>query len=160
LFDKFGSDRTKELMDDLNQKEYYKLNAQEIESLREDFRAFYSDDSFAKTVISEYASNGYIMDPHNATCIKAYNDVKCSKIKCIICSTAEWTKFAPTMANAIECGEKEYNDIEALKILSKNLNLKIPEKIKALFEKEIVHSSVVEKEEIEKEILLFLKKSD
>ena len=42
------------------------------------------------------------MDPHTATCIKAYNDLKRKPLKTVIYSTAEWTKFSPTVLNALK----------------------------------------------------------
>ena len=40
------------------------------------------------------------MDPHTATCIKAYEELK-EKFKTVIYSTAEWTKFS-TVLNALK----------------------------------------------------------
>jgi len=106
LYDKFGAKRCKELMDDLKKKRYYKLTKDEHTALQKDFRGYFCNDSETKHYISEYSVKNYLMDPHTATCIKAYDDIKCSKRKTVICSTAEWTKFAPAVINAISC---EYN---------------------------------------------------
>jgi threonine synthase len=64
-------------------------------------------------------------------------------------STAEWTKFSPTIANAI-AGENDANDIDALASISKAANVAIPPMIEALFHKEIAQKSIIEKEAIEK----------
>ncbi len=156
LFDKYGASRCKELMEDLKSNKYYKLSDDELKSLQEDFSAVYCDDEFAKNTIKEFANENYIMDPHTATCLKAYNELKEENIPCILCSTAEWTKFAPTMLNAINNDNKKYTDKEALEGISKSLHVDIPESINQLFEKEILHDRVVDRKNIEKEILGFI----
>ncbi|MDR1007293.1 MAG: threonine synthase [Campylobacteraceae bacterium] len=157
LFDKFGSARCKELMSDLSDKKFYKLNKNELDALREDFDAVYSDDEFALETIARFAKDGYVLDPHTATCIKAYETIKQKNIPCVICSTAEWTKFAPTMLNALQNDKEKYSDKEALEKFSKSLHVKIPNSINSLFEKKILHHDVVEKSQIEKSIVDFLK---
>ena len=159
LYDKFGSARCKELMDDLRQKRYYKLTKDELKNLQEDFSAVYSDDKFAKETIKKYADKGYIMDPHTATTLNAYEKLREENLPAIACSTAEWTKFAPTMLNAIKDDEKTYSDETALEEFSKALHVEIPKSISDLFNQEILHKKVVKKQEIEKEILSFIKGS-
>jgi len=157
LFDKYGANRCKEMMDDLKENKFYKLSEDELDLLQEDFEAVFCDDDFAKGTIKHYANSGYVMDPHTATCIKAYKELKQKSIPCVLCSTAEWTKFAPTMLNAIKNDTTKYADIDALEGISKSLHVKIPDSINTLFSKEILHDKVVDKTDIEKEILEFIK---
>lgn len=158
LYDKFGSKRCKELMDALKEKKHYELTSKELASLQEDFSAIYCDDEFAKDTIKTFANDDYIMDPHTATCLKAYEELREDKsIPTILCSTAEWTKFAPTMLNAINEDTQKYADIDALEGISKSLHVKIPECIDSLFNKEIIHKDIVKKEQIEQNILDFIK---
>lgn len=157
LFDKYGANRTKEMMEELKNDKVYKLSDEELKEFQKDFSAVYCDDDFARQTIKEFASEGYIMDPHTATCLKAYNDLKEKNIPSVLCSTAEWTKFAPTMLNSIENDKTKYNDKEALKGISESLHVKIPDSINKLFEKEILHQKIVDKNDIEKEILNFIK---
>ncbi len=156
LFDKFGAHRTKELMGALKEHKVYTLSAQELASLQEDFEAVFCDDAFGKEQIRQYAEKGYVMDPHTATCLKAYQDLKTKPLPCVLCSTAEWTKFAPTMLNAVKQDSQIYSDKEALEGISTLLHVKIPECINTLFHQEIIHDKVVEKESIEAEIFAFL----
>ncbi len=155
LFDKFGAKRTKELMESLNSSGKYTLTKDELLSLQEDFQATYSSDSEGEAEITKYAKKGYIFDPHTATCIKSYRDREKKEIKAIIYSTAEWTKFSKTVAKALGNSEVK-SDIEAIDWIEKNSNLKAPNMIRELFNKEIKHPLVVEKEQIEDEILKFL----
>ncbi len=157
LYDKFGAIRCKELMDDLKEKRYYKLTSDELKNLQKDFAAIYSDDKFAKETIKKYADKGYIMDPHTATTLCAYENLREENLPAIACSTAEWTKFAPTMLNAIKNDNLTYNDETALSEFSKALHVEIPKSISDLFSQKISHKKVVEKKDIEEEILNFIK---
>ncbi len=154
LFDKFGAERTKALMSDLDEKGYYRLSEEELAMLREDFDATFASDEEGAAVIAEYAQKGYIMDPHTATCFKAYRDLRKKSLKTVIYSTAEWTKFSPTVAKAL--GHEVSNDLEALEWISQKYHIQVPPMIAELFDKPIVHDTVVPKEKIEEEILSFL----
>ncbi len=157
LFDKFGPKRTKELMDSLNENNYYELTHEELKELQCDFDADFTTDSEIKEHIREYALNkNYLMDPHTATTIKLYEKYKDEKN--IAYSTAEWTKFAPTVLNALNNDNKKYRDLEALTDIAKRLRILIPIVIEELFNKPIIHNTVIEKEKIEEEILKFLDK--
>ena len=159
LFDKFGSTRTKELMEALKEQKIYTLTSSELASLQEDFEAVYCDDAFGKEQIRHYAQKGYVMDPHTATCLKAYQTLKAKPLPCVLCSTAEWTKFAPTMLNAIKQDSIKYSDKEALEGISKALHLSIPTCISDLFNETVIHDKVVDKDKIEAEIFDFLNKA-
>ena len=154
MYDKFGASRTKELMEELATNNKFVLNADEVAKLQEDFVASYSDDELCEAEIAKYAQKGYIMDPHTATCIKAYETLRDDKSPCVIYSTAEWTKFSPTVAKAL--GNPIDTDLEALEWVSQKADVKVPDMVKELFSKEIVHTVVVEKEDIKKEMLNFL----
>lgn len=156
LFDKFGSKRTKELMDDLNDKNCFNLDSNELSILREDFDATYCDDEYCKTTINKYLSDGYLMDPHTATCIKSYETIKEKDLKVVVYSTAEWTKFSPTVLNALKEDNEKYHDIEALNEIESKFNAKIPEVINEVFSKEIIHKTVINKEDIQKALKDFI----
>ncbi|MBU1669170.1 threonine synthase [bacterium] len=155
LFDKFGGARTKELMDALNSEGKYILTSEELASIQEDFEATYSEDDECEAYIAKYAQQGYIMDPHTATCMKSYEKSTPKDLKTIVYSTAEWTKFSTTVARALG-SDKTANDIEALKWIAEHTSQKVPMMIDSLFSKEIKHGMVVEKELIKDEMLKFL----
>ena len=154
LFEKFGASRTKELMESLNRDGVFEMTPEETKAIQEDFAGIYSSDEEGREIIAKYAKKGYLMDPHTATCLKAYSNLRDEELPAIIYSTAEWTKFSPTVAKAL--GIEVKDDKEALEAVSKELNVTIPKMIFELFEKPIVHTSVVQKSEIMKEMLSFL----
>jgi threonine synthase len=154
MFDKFGAARTKELMEALARDGKYQLSADELASLREDFDASFSDDEECEAVVGEYAKKGYIMDPHTATCIRAYKNLREKNLKTVVYSTAEWTKFSPAVSKAL--GHEVKDDVEALKWVSEHANATVPPMINGLFNKPLIHSVIVEKESIKAEMLNFL----
>jgi len=155
LFDMFGSKRTKELMLELQENNNYALNEDELYTLQMIFSADFCTGDEGKTYIKEAFENGYLMDPHTATCFKA--NATCAKagIKTIAYSTAEWTKFSPTIANALT-GEVDAQDSVALESIAKEANVLIPDMINALFSKPVIYDTIIDKEDIEKEILSFV----
>ncbi|MCK5111661.1 MAG: threonine synthase [Arcobacteraceae bacterium] len=158
IFDLFGAKRTKELMESLNDNRYFEHTQEELEELKKYFSAAYSDDDYGRETIKRFVDNGYLMDPHTATCIKGYDDLREDKnLKTVIYSTAEWTKFSPTVLNALNQNTVKYNDKEALESISEQLNLEIPQSINNLFNAKILHDTIIDVEDLEMEITKFLK---
>ncbi len=154
MFDKFGADRTRELLEALNDKGFFELTPDELASLREDFDATFSDDTEGEAVIAAYAEKGYIMDPHTATSLRAYHDLREEKLPTIIYSTAEWTKFSTTVSRAL--GHPVKSDLDALKWVSEKREIRVPDMISGLFDKPIKHTVVVDQKSIKEEMLKFL----
>jgi len=160
LFDLFGTERTKVLMQELDDHKHYQLNEDELASLQVVFSADYCTDEegskyIKETFYDESVAAGYLMDPHTATCFKTYESCRDKPLKTIVYSTAEWTKFSSTIANALT-GEIDARDIDALKSIAETAGVSIPKQISAVFELPVVQNSVIEKEDIEEEILSFL----
>ena len=155
LFDLFESERTKELMQELETKHFYRLNNDELKTLQEHFSATYSTDIEVADYMKKYAKKEYIMDTHTATTIKAYENLTQADEISVIYSTAEWTKFASTIYGAIN-GISGIKDEDALEKIKNEFNLQIPMQIKNLFDKKIVHNHIVDKNQITEEIVEFL----
>ncbi|RLA74916.1 MAG: threonine synthase [Epsilonproteobacteria bacterium] len=155
LFDMFGCDRTKELMENLNKNNIFVLTSDEKQQIQKVFKATCCDDEFAKQTIKNYFDDGYLMDPHTATCIKAYQEFKTDK-KIVLSSTAVWSKFSTTVLNAIQNDDIAYSDKEAIDIISSIIKNKTNMAIKQLWQKEIIHKDIIEKEDIDKHIIKFV----
>ncbi len=155
LFDLFGDTRTRELMQQLNEEKNYALTAEELATIQSIFAADYCDDDEGKAYIKQAFAGGYLMDPHTATCFKTYDSCREKDLRTIVYSTAEWTKFSPVIANALT-GETDSHDIDALKSIAQEAGITIPAIINGLFDKPVTQNSVIEKSDIEKEILAFI----
>ncbi|MEJ2713088.1 MAG: hypothetical protein P8014_07905 [Acidihalobacter sp.] len=155
LFDLYGAERTRELMRRLDEERHYELSTDELDRLQEVFAADWCDDDTAKGYIRKAFDAGYLMDPHTATCFKAYDTCRTRKLATIAYSTAEWTKFSPTIANALT-GEVDAHDIDALKTIATQAETPIPARIQALFDKPVAQGGVVDKADIEDAVLSFI----
>ena len=155
LFDLFGAERTRELMTQLDNENRYTLNPTELERLQDMFAADYCTDAQGKHCIRHVFRGGYLIDPHTATCFKAHASHRNPNVKMIVCATAEWSKFSPTIANALN-DEPNTHDIDALKVIAQAAKTTIPTRISTLFEKPICQETVVDKERIEEEVLGFI----
>jgi len=148
LFHLFGAERTKELFSKMSQESFFELTSDEHEKLLSIFDAHSTNDEETLKHIKTYEEVGYIIDPHTATAV-GYLD-RCQGKKCVVCSTAEWTKFAPTLAKSMG---KNMRDKEALEFISSTYRLNIDKKVQTLFDKDIVHKKVINKSDLKDEIL-------
>ena len=143
-------------MAELDESRVYRLSAEELAALQAVFAADYTDDAEVDAYISEtFRNHGYLMDPHTATCLKAHASCRDEPLPDIVYSTAEWTKFSPTIAHALT-GEQDSHDIDALKSISAAADTAIPPMIEALFDRPVVHDTVIDKRDIEREVLAFI----
>jgi threonine synthase len=171
LFDKFGEKRTVELMSSLEERGFFELTPEELKEIQKDFDADFATDGECEEIIRRYANEeNYLMDPHTATAIKAYENLK-EKGKLnrytVAYSTAEWTKFAPSIYYALtgedvdreiaELEENTISDKDAIAYIEAHYDVKAPEMIRELFEKEIVNENIIPKDAIKEEIIKFIK---
>ena len=153
LFDKFGSERTNELMQSLAKNKFYKLSKQELEALKEDFEASWCDDKECEAYIAKLAKDGYAIDPHTATCFKM---VDAGRIN-VITSTAHWVKFTPSMIKACQIKDTK-DEKDALAKTAKILNDSVPSSINSLFSAKILHKNIIKEDEIEKCVLEWIER--
>ena len=157
MYSLYGAKRTKEFFDDLNEKKIFKMTEEETKKLQKYFSAINSDDTYGSKIIKNFLDAGYLMDPHTATCLKAYEELREKDLKTVIYSTAEWTKFSPTVLNALHENNNVISDKDALDTISKEYDAKLPTSIKKLFSSKINHDLIINKEDIESQIVKFIK---
>lgn len=159
LFELFGAQRTKECMQSLQNTGVYKLDSKELEALQGYFAASFCNDAQCKDLIAESFANGYLLDPHTACGIKAYKEFAAKEdngARFVLCSTAQWSKFAPTVAGALGA-TKNLNDKEAIEfILSLDSTQKLTPHIAKLFDKPVVHNEVVSVDKVKHTIMQWL----
>ncbi len=158
LFDLFGAARTRSLMQQLNDRGGYQLEPHEQEQITEIFAAGSCSDEEGQQYIRQAFERGYLIDPHTATCFKTSQSESFRDQVNLIFATAEWTKFAPVIDDAINAN-KSNSDKAALESIAQTAGIKVPETIAKLFDKPIIHPDVVARQSIEAEILKFLESS-
>ena len=159
LFHLFGANRTRDLMRQLDENGLYQLDPQEQAQISDIFAADFCSDDEGRQYIQQAFSGGYLMDPHTATCFKTCLSSEFVGQVNLIYSTAEWTKFAKVIDNAIN-DKLSNSDQAALESVATTAGIEVPESIAGLFSKPIAHPGVVEKNAIEAEILKFLENAD
>lgn len=155
LYDLYGPQRTRELMEQLDAEHRYQLTNDELAKLQAIFAADYANDDEVSNYIRNTFEHGYLMDPHTATCFKAQETCREHPYPSIVYSTAEWTKFSPTIAQALT-GQTGAGDMEALKLIADTASTPIPALINELFEKPVTQDVVIDKENIEQDVLAFI----
>ncbi len=153
IFDKFGAKRTAELYSQLASEKFFKLCKTELDALREDFDADFCSDNECKKFIKNFAPTALI-DPHTATCFKLLDPAKPT----IITSTAEWTKFVPSMFEALfesPCADEKAAMLKIASAYNYDLKPEIP----ALFDKAQNESRIYEVGELKSAILQWIEQS-
>jgi len=153
IFDKFGDQRTKELFFELEKNQHFSLEKSELEALQIDFEADFSTDIETRDFIKEFASTKLI-DPHTATCFKLLPSEL--KTPVLITSTAEWTKFSPSIYEAIFCKKCE-DEKEAMIELAELYKIGIKKELLELFKAENEKVQVFKPSELKNSILEWIK---
>ena len=153
LFAEFGADRTRELMAELDGAGYYRLRQDELARLQATFEAFFVSQDEIKGAIKEHAKRGVLLDPHTAV-----GACYAPEQKTVLLSTAEWTKFPATVAACV-LSSPLANEQEALDKTAKTFGAKIPAGITSLFDKPVVHNSVLDLSSVKQAIKDFIQNS-
>lgn len=149
LFHLFGSEKTFELMKNLEEKRFFQLDFSQMKVIQHIFSADFATELQIKTAISQlYTDYEYLIDPHTATAFVVRQKLGLSD-KHVILSTAEWTKFPETIAEIFVCG----SDFSS--ICSK-LGVELPIQIKKLQDLPVCHSEIIEDLEMRCKLIDFL----
>jgi len=144
-----GSSRTNELMINLENEKYFMLESIEYQRIQEVFDASYATDNEVAVYVKHIFDNyDYICDPHTATAFVIKSKLEINDIT-IISSTAEWTKFSPTLA-------KVFDMKDDLSLLSDKFDQNLTPHIKKLESMPVIHTDVIDKEQIQDSILEFV----
>ncbi|WP_104732072.1 threonine synthase [Helicobacter salomonis] len=137
LYALFGPARTQECMQELQTQRRYTLTLSELQSLQAHFESFSCDDAHCLSTIARiYRDHHYLVDPHTATALYAYEHLE-SHTPCVVVSTASWSKFAQSTLLAL-CQEESTDDAQALVKLAK-LGIHPPACIHELLDKPRIH---------------------
>ena len=148
------------LMQQLKDEGKYSVSGEMLAALQKEFYGGSADDSEAAEAIKElYEKYNYLCDTHTAVAVKVYQkylaetgDDAC----CVIASTASPYKFAPAVLEAVIGNEVCGNGFEIVEKLSKTTGTAVPAPLAGLAEKEVLHKSCVEKDEMADFITSFL----
>ena len=148
--------------DSLKETGRYEVNPVVKAKIQELFYAGCCNDTETKAAIKEcFDSYSYLMDTHTAVAYKVYNDYKKNtgdNTKTVIASTANPYKFGAAVFDALKgdgAGMDEFAIIEKLESMT---GTTIPQPLAATKNKEVRFKGVIERSEMPKAVLDFLKK--
>lgn len=143
----FGASRTKQLYLSLESDKYFKITKEELARLKEHFIAYKCSDT--ETLENIKAYKNYLLDPHTATAINALDDSFN-----VICSTAEWTKFTPSIQKALGIFKDE---LSGIKDLAKKYNYKLNDSLLNALNSTNYYAKDIKVDEIKKTIIEWIK---
>lgn len=142
-----STDRTKEVMKSLNHEGSYNFDIE----IKDIIGEYAKEEETFSAIKEKFEECGYVMDTHTAVAYSAYkkyvhesNDLT----KNVIVSTASPYKFAKDVLTAIDKQYEKVNPFEALEVLSEISKTDIPNPVKDIDKREIVHNTNIEKNEL------------
>ena len=154
LYDLSGADDKyiKSLMEDLNKNGKYQVKDEILKKIKEQFGAGYAtDEETAKTIKKVWEEEKYLLDPHTAVAYKVMLEQNLSE-PTVVLSTASPYKFCASVANALLNIHNE-DEFVLMQKLYETTKVEIPENLKNLKSKEILHSDIIKKEEMPEYVL-------
>ena len=142
----------KSLMEDLNKNGKYQVNDEILKKIKEQFGAGYAtDEETAKTIKKIWEEEKYLLDPHTAVAYKVMLEQNLSE-PTVVLSTASPYKFCASVANAL-LNIHDEDEFVLMQKLYETTKVEIPENLKNLKSKEILHSDIIKKEEMPEYVL-------
>lgn len=145
-------------MNDLSEKGSYTVDDTTRELIQNVFWGGYSSDEETIACIkSVYDDRGYVMDTHTAVAMDVYDKYVIytgDLTQTVLVSTASPFKFNKSVSKAL-LGDKieGLNEFKLLGMLSEKTGWNIPEGLKDLDKKQILHKAVCDKDEMDKIVM-------
>ncbi|MDE6372713.1 MAG: threonine synthase, partial [Clostridia bacterium] len=148
-------------MDSLKKDGKYSVSKQELEELNKIFEVGYAtEDDTAEVIANCFDVYDYLMDTHTAVAMSVYDDYfenSSDETPTVIVSTANAYKFPCDVYDAL--AEDYIEDAQkATKKLHSYTGEEVPEPLAELDKKPVRFTKVIAKQDIEKEILEYIKK--
>ncbi len=161
LYVLFGQERCAELMARFSASGEYQLTESELSSVQDHFVGYSAtDDEGAECIKRTYNEKNSLIDTHTAVALVATEKYACeykADRKMLVVSTASPYKFAHEVLRSIFGLDEDA--LTAPDILEKLTKVKIPEPISAVRQKKILHQDVIDKDDMWKYTLEFIRES-
>jgi threonine synthase len=159
LLSEKDSSKVKELMIEMQTKGIYEIDDNMKNALKDFYGNFASEEDTKEAIDQVYNQYSYLIDTHTAVAYsvnKKYKEEFNDSTKAIIASTASPYKFPYSVMNSIDSKYSDFDDFKLVKEMSKLIKEEEPTAIKDIQEREVLHNTVCEKDEMKlkvKEIL-------
>ena len=156
-----GNDAAKnaELMQALSGKGEYTITDEMKNELKDFYAGYATEAETAATIKRVFEADGYVIDTHTAVASKVYNDYKektGDTTPSVIASTASPYKFTRSVMNAIDASKDSKTDFELVDELTAISGVKVPQAIEDIRTAPVRHTTVCDKEDMEKVVKGFL----
>lgn len=161
LFEASGRDyiEIKNLMEELSKNGIYTVNEKVKEGLKDFYGNFANSEEVSKAINYLYNKEGYLIDTHTAVAyvvLNKYISDTGDKTPYLIASTASPYKFPRSIASSLELDLHGIDDFEVIDKLYNYSKAEVPDNLKGLNKKEVVHSYSSEANELKTALLSFL----
>ena len=147
------------LYDDLKENKKFVFDVSKIDEV---FASGWADEEETADAIFETAEEyGYTTDTHTAVAMSVYYDYideTADETVTVVLSTANPYKFPLFVYNSVTGKNKKLDAFKAAELLEAEIEIDRPDGLKNLKDKKVLHDKVVEKREIENEVLKFAEK--
>ncbi len=163
LFEMTGRDEKKVAgwMRALKDKGVYNIDDGTLENVKEHFYAGWSGEKRVfNTIKKVFEESGYLMDPHTAVAqavYEEYTEKTKDDAKTVAVSTASPYKFCADVLLALEVDIAGRDDFGLIGLLNEKSGAAVPESIKELAQKPILHRLSIQKKDMKKTIKDILK---
>lgn len=162
LFEACGRDgkEVKTLMESLNNGGIYKVSEKVYNFMNEFYGNYATIDEVYAEINNMYNKENYLMDTHTGVAKVVYNKYK-EETKddraVLIASTASPYKFPRSICKALNIDVDNLDDFEVVKKLNEVTKVKIPNNLKDLDKKKVLHDEVWDKDEMKQALLSYIK---
>ena len=161
LFEASGRDynEIKRLMEDLNKEGIYKINENIKNGLKDFYGNYATKEDVYKAISDIYNKEGYLIDTHTAVAyavLNKYISESNDKTPYLIASTANPYKFPRSVTKALDLDFGNSDDFDIIDKLYDYTKINVPNNLKGLKNKEIIHNYKCEGNELKNSLLDFI----
>ena len=157
-----SSSEVNKLMKELNEKGVYSISKNAKEFLKDFYGNYASTDEVYKAIKEVYKNDGYLMDTHTAVgyvVLNKYKKETGDNKQALIASTASPYKFPKSICRALGIDVSNRSDFEILKLLNEETHIDIPNNLKNLESKNIIHKDNCHKDYMKDVLIKFLEEN-
>ena len=155
-----NAEKNKAFMDKLASEGKYEITDDMRANLADFFGGYATEEETLGTIKRIFTDNGYLMDTHTAVAASVYDKyVKKTgdDTPTVIASTASPYKFTRSVMTALSQNDDSLDDFSLADKLSEISGVAIPDAVTSIRTAEILHDKVVDKTEMQKAVMDFLK---
>ena len=162
LFEACGrnGEEVKKLMEELNANGVYSISDKAKDFVKEFYGNYETQEETYEIIKRKYEEENYLIDTHTAVAEVVYEKyVKETgdNRQVLLASTASPYKFPRSICKALGIDIEGLSDFEVLEKLNEVTNVEIPNNLKNLDKKEVLHDEVWEKDKMRDALLSYIK---